>query len=116
MGYYMQCLKKYATFSGRARRKEIWMFAIFSFLVALVIGVIEGMIGMPFVLSGFYYLAMILPSWAVSVRRLHDTRRSGWWLLVSLIPVVGGLILFILLYCVDSEPGDNMYGENPKGL
>ncbi len=116
MSYYLQCWQKYATFAGRARRKEIWMFYIFSFLVALVLNVIECVIGLPFVLSGIYYLAVFLPSWAVSVRRLHDTRRSGWWLLISLIPFIGGLILFIFLYCLDSEPGDNIYGKNPKGL
>ncbi len=114
MNYYLQCLQKYATFSGRARRKEIWMFWLFNCLAAFIVTFVENIIGLQMILSGLYSLFIFLPSLSVSVRRLHDTDKSGWFVLLPLIPIVGGLILFIFLYCLDSQPGSNKYGENPK--
>ncbi|WP_424767616.1 DUF805 domain-containing protein [Paenibacillus sp. sgz302251] len=114
MEWYLKVLKNYVGFQGRARRKEYWMFVLFSFIISLVLTIVEAVTGMPAVLTGLYSLAILLPSLAVSVRRLHDTGRSGWWLLISLIPLVGGIILLVFM-CLDSEE-NNKYGPNPKYL
>lgn len=113
MNYYLSVLKNYATFTGRARRAEYWMFALFNFIVVVVLSVIDGVIGSPGILGGIYVLAILLPSIAVGVRRMHDTSRSGWWLLIVLLPIIGG-IWFLVLSVLDSTPGSNEYGPNPK--
>ena len=112
MNYYLDVLKKYVVFSGRARRKEYWMFTLFSFIVDVVLVVIDSFIGMQ-ILSGVYALAVLLPTLAVAARRLHDTGRSGWWLLFGIIPVVGWITLLVFM-CLDGEQGENKYGYNPK--
>jgi uncharacterized membrane protein YhaH (DUF805 family) len=99
--------KNYANFDGRARRSEYWYFALFNLLVSLCLVFIS-----PF-LYLFYLLAIIIPSIAVLVRRLHDIGKSGWMYFVGLIPLVGGIWLLVLL-CTDSQVGDNEYGANPK--
>ena len=121
MNWYLAALKKYATFEGRARRKEYWLFALFNVLVAFVAGIIDGLtgtfdeeIGMG-LLGGLYALAVILPSIAVTVRRLHDTSRSGWWILISFVPILGVIVLFVFMV-LDSTPGANSYGPNPKDV
>jgi len=119
MNWYLQALKKYATFSGRARRKEYWFYVLFYVIIIVVLSVIDGIIGMNMggagvgILTGIYILAVFLPTLAVLVRRLHDTGRSGWWFFIQLVPLVG---FFILLYFLvsDSQPGTNAYGPNPK--
>ena len=143
MEYYIGPLKKYAVFTGRARRKEYWVFALGSFIISFFLGFIDVVTGIyddelsMGLLGGIYALAVLVPSLAVSVRRLHDTNRSGWWLgcmlgcmlVLALIPeeivslTIIGLILFIgsglviLIFSArDSQPGDNQYGENPKGI
>jgi uncharacterized membrane protein YhaH (DUF805 family) len=118
MNWYVAALKKYAEFTGRARRKEYWLFALFNFLICVVLVVIDSMGGMinPMglgVLSGLYSLAVFVPSLAVSVRRLHDTDRSGWWLLILFVPVIG-LIVFLVFMLLDSQPGENRHGPSPK--
>ena len=112
MNWYLGVLKKYADFNGRARRKEFWMFALISFIIAVILSVVDGMIGVP-VLGAIYALGVLLPSIAVGARRFHDIGKSGWWLLIGLIPLLGGLIL-IIFFVLDSNPGDNKYGPNPK--
>ena len=113
MDWYMAVLKKYADFSGRARRREYWMFVLINFLIGCGLGVIAALVhGLTF-LSWVYSLAVLVPSIAVSVRRLHDTSRSGWWLLIGLVPLIG-LIVLIVFFATDGEPGDNEYGPNPK--
>ena len=119
MNWYLEVLKKYAEFGGRARRKEYWYFTLFNFLAFFVLTFIDGVIG-SFnsevgigLLAGVYSLAILTPAIAVSVRRLHDTNRSGWWLLIELIPVIGAIVLFIFMV-QDSQQGDNQYGLNPK--
>ena len=117
MEWYLLVLKKYAEFGGRARRKEYWMFTLFNVIASLALGVVDGILGlgdMGFgLLSGLYTLAVFVPSLAVSVRRLHDTGRSGWWLLIAFIPILGALsLLFFMVQ--DGEPGPNEYGPNPK--
>jgi uncharacterized membrane protein YhaH (DUF805 family) len=114
MNWYMEVLKKYAVFSGRARRKEFWMYFLFYLIIVTVLSIIEWMIGLPGVLSGLYSLALLIPSIAVTVRRLHDTGRTGWWWFIGLVPVIGIIVLLIFM-ALDSEPGENQYGPNPKG-
>jgi uncharacterized membrane protein YhaH (DUF805 family) len=109
MNWYVDVLKKYAVFDGRARRQEFWMFALINFIVALVLNFIS-----PF-LGGIYALAVLLPNIGVGVRRLHDIGRSGWWLLVGLIPLIGWIVL-IVFFVQDSQPGDNQFGPNPKAV
>lgn len=114
MQWYMQVLKNYVGFQGRARRKEYWMFFLFNFLFTILFSIIEMMLGLGGILSGIYGLAVLLPSIAVSVRRLHDIGRTGWWMLLSFIPVIG-LIVLLVFAVLDSQPGENKYGPNPKG-
>jgi len=116
MNYYIDVIKKYATFEGRARRKEYWTFALVGFLISLVLGFFDRIIfdtGGYGILTGLYSLFIFLPSLAVAVRRLHDIGKSGWMILVGLIPFIGWIWLLVL-YLTDSEPGPNEYGPNPK--
>jgi uncharacterized membrane protein YhaH (DUF805 family) len=119
MKWFLIVLKKYAEFSGRAQRAEYWFFALFYVLFFLALSLIDGAAGLLNaelglgLLSGLFALAMIIPSIAVTVRRLHDTSRSGWWFLISLIPIIGGIVLLVFM-CLDSTPGTNAYGPNPK--
>lgn len=120
MDWYLSVLRQYAVFKGRARRKEYWFFILFNLIASLVLTVVDFMtgtldpeLGMG-LLSGLYSLAILIPSLAVTVRRLHDTDRTGWWLLIGLIPLIGAIVLLIFML-QDSQPGDNQYGANPKG-
>lgn len=123
MKWYIKVLKQYADFSGRARRKEYWMFFLINFLISMAIGFVGGFVGgmsgdpsmasITMLLPMLYSLAVLLPSIAVGVRRLHDTNRSGWWLLIGLVPVIGAIVL-IVFFVQDSQSGSNQYGENPK--
>lgn len=113
MSWYIEVLKKYAVFSGRARRAEYWMFYLFNILIAIAISIVEAIIGTAGILVGIYFLAIMLPILGVTVRRLHDTNRSGWWIFISLVPAIGGIILLVFLV-QDSSEGDNQFGENPK--
>ena len=105
-------LSKYATFTGRARRSEFWWFALFSVIVQVVVDIIDNVVGNS-ILGIIVGLAFILPSLAVAARRLHDTGRSGWWLLLIIIPLIGAIVL-IVFECQDSQPGDNVHGPSPK--
>jgi uncharacterized membrane protein YhaH (DUF805 family) len=113
VNWYMAVLKNYAGFSGRARRTEYWMFALFSFIITAVLDLIGMAVKLGAYLGLIYGLLVLIPTLAVGVRRLHDTGRSGWWLLIGLIPIIGAIILIVFMV-LDSEPGDNKYGPNPK--
>jgi uncharacterized membrane protein YhaH (DUF805 family) len=113
MEWYIGVLKKYAVFDGRARRKEYWMFVLFNIIVSIVLGILGALIKFP-IFQIVYGLAVLLPGIGVSIRRLHDTNRSGWWLLIAFVPIVGAIILLIFMV-TDGTPGDNKYGPNPKG-
>jgi uncharacterized membrane protein YhaH (DUF805 family) len=121
MNWYLQVLKKYATFEGRARRREYWFFQLFNVLAFIALLLVDGLTGTinkeagVGLLSGLYLLVTLIPSVAVTVRRLHDTDRSGWWLLIAFIPVLGDIAL-IVFACLDSQPGANRFGPNPKGV
>ena len=112
------CLSKYADFSGRARRSEFWFFFLFTVLVGIVASIIDAILGTKNgsgtgLVESIANLALILPGLAVGARRLHDTGRSAWWLLLWLAICVGWIVL-IVFYCLDSKP-DNQYGPSPKG-
>jgi uncharacterized membrane protein YhaH (DUF805 family) len=119
MNWYLQALKKYADFSGRARRREYWFFVLFNIIISIVLTVCDVVMGTYNaaasigILTGIYTLAVLIPGIAVSVRRLHDTGRSGWWLLIVLVPLVGAIVLLIFML-IDSQPGQNAYGSSPK--
>lgn len=112
------CFRQYVGFSGRARRSEYWWFFLFTVLVSIVTSVLDSILGTMSedtnvgVIGSIASLALLLPSIAVAIRRLHDTSRSGWWILIGLIPIIGWIIL-IVFYCQDSH-GDNEHGPSPK--
>jgi len=119
MNWYLQVLKKYAEFGGRARRKEYWMFALFNIIFLIVAMILDNVLGttvgvLPYGVFYFLYaLAVLLPGLAVGVRRLHDVGKSGWMMLIVLIPLIGAIWLLVLV-CTDSQAGSNKWGENPK--
>ncbi|WP_077324711.1 DUF805 domain-containing protein [Virgibacillus siamensis] len=113
MQWYTKVIKNYVTFDGRARRMEYWMFVLINAIIATILSILEFLLGIPTVLTTLYSLFIFLPSLAVNVRRLHDTGKSGWWILISLVPVVGWIILFVFMV-LDSEFGRNKWGPNPK--
>ena len=114
--YYIGVLKKYAVFTGRARRAEYWYFALVNAAIYFVLGFINAATDKElFFLGTVYLLAVLVPSLAVGVRRLHDTGRSGWWILIGFVPLVGSIWLLVL-FVLDSNPGENKYGPNPKGV
>ena len=121
MNWYLKCCKQYADFSGRARRKEYWIFSLINniiifFLYILQIVTIESTLWLIFPIILFLYaMAVFLPGLAVNIRRLHDIGKSGWWYLIYLIPIIGAIWLTVLM-CLDSEPGENQWGENPKEI
>ncbi|GAA4048379.1 DUF805 domain-containing protein [Hymenobacter glaciei] len=115
MDYFLEVLKKYAVFSGRARRKEYWMFVLFNFLFSIVAGIADYVLtgtGSG-VISGLYALAVIIPGLAVGIRRLHDIGKSGWFTLIIFVPLVGAIWLLVLA-CTEENAGDNEYGPDPK--
>lgn len=112
MEWYLKVLRQYGDFTGRARRKELWMFTLFSVIISLVLAIVDSQL--PFGILGIIYgLAVLLPSLAVGARRLHDIGRTGWWQLISLIPIIGTIVL-IVFWATDGDPGPNAHGPNPK--
>jgi len=143
--YFLDTLKqRYAQFDGRASRSEFWYYTLFYIIGSILVGFVDSLFGTSYTyematntmatgntevaaaaftqsigyLSAIYSLGLLIPSFAVSIRRLHDIGKSGWWLLLGMIPFVNFIGIFVLLYFYvqDSQPGENAYGENPKGL
>jgi len=113
---YKQVIGKYTAFSGRARRKEYWTFFLANFLIGFITGAVLGLLGLEEVSTAvwvIYSLLILLPSVALSFRRLHDTNRSAWWLLLALIPFIGAIVL-IVFYALPGTKGSNKYGPDPK--
>lgn len=131
MNWYIGVLKKYVVFSGRATRSEYWYFTLFNIIISMILmgidiamgtgsaeSTMSGDAGVAMnmsagILTGIYTLAVFLPSLAVLIRRLHDTDHSGWWVFISLIPLIGAIVLLVFLV-KDSTPTENKYGPNPK--
>ncbi|MFM4842238.1 DUF805 domain-containing protein [Aeromonas veronii] len=114
MNWYISVFKQYAVFSGRARHTEYWMFVLCNVIVMLLLGMVDKLIGGDNeLISSIYSLAVLLPSLAVAARRLHDTDRSAWWLLLGLIPIIGTLVLIYFMVC-NGQQGPNRFGDDPK--
>lgn len=111
--WFVKCLKNYANFSGRARRKEYWFFFL-TYLIALIITlVIDGILNTDGIISVIFILAMIIPSLSVSIRRLHDINKSGWYWFIQMIPLIGPIITLIWL-ATDTKPEVNQWGQPAK--
>lgn len=115
MNYYLEVLKKYAVFSGRASRAEYWYFMLFHIIISFVLIIIDESIGDTRILIRIYFLAIFIPHVAVIVRRLQDTNHNGLWFFVGFIPFIGIIILLVFM-ALDSQLGENKYGPNPKGV
>lgn len=119
MNWYLKVLKQYADFNGRARRKEYWMYVLFNFLTLIVAMILDSILGTNFsplpygAVYAIVALGTLIPSLAVGVRRLHDTNRSGAWIFIALVPIIGGIWLLVLL-CTEGTAGENKYGPDPK--
>lgn len=118
MNYYINALKNYVGFRGRARRKEFWMFVLFNCIFSTVASLLDNVLGLYIcqgvgIISVIYVLGVLLPSLAIAVRRMHDIGKTGWAILIALIPIVGGIIL-IVWACKPGVVGDNKYGPDPK--
>ena len=135
MDWMLMPLRRYAEFTGRSRRKEYWMFFLFVLIVTVVLHMLDSALGLggsssssmstsgaklgagasfhTGVLGGIFAAATLIPSIAVGVRRLHDTDRSGWWLLIALVPFIGALVLLIF-FVLDGTRGPNRFGPDPK--
>ena len=113
-------LRKYAVFSGRSQRSEYWSFVLLNLVFTVILYSIDNIIGWNYlmyagVLSSIYSLVIVIPGISVAIRRLHDNNRTGWWLFIVLVPLIGAVIL-IIFYAQDSQSGDNKYGPNPKAV
>ncbi len=110
--------KKYLAFDGRARRQEYWFFALFYFIISIIVGVVDGLLGLNVAGTGLLTLVLtlglLLPSIAVGVRRLHDIDKSGWWMIIGLIPLIGAIVL-IVFFCLKGTDGSNRFGADPIG-
>lgn len=119
MEWYLKVMRQYADFSGRARRKEYWMFILFNIIFAIVAMILDNVLGIAFGQIGYgpiyviYALAVLLPGLAVTVRRLHDVGKSGWMYFIVLIPIIGAIWILVLM-CTEGDSGSNEYGSNPK--
>lgn len=115
MNDFLLALSRWQDFSGRSRRREYWTFTVVSWLLAVAVSLAAGTIAdsLSMVLLLVFALALIVPSLALQVRRLHDTDKSGWWFLVALVPFIGGIVLFVL-NCIEGTRGANRFGADPK--
>jgi uncharacterized membrane protein YhaH (DUF805 family) len=122
MNWYLEALKKYAEFSGRATRQEYWMFVLFNFVFSSAASLLDGFIGLTYgenygtygLINSIYSLVLFIPGLSVTVRRLHDTTRSGWFMLIALIPIIGWIKIIVVLASRGVE-GPNKYGADPQG-
>lgn len=119
MNWYLKVLQQYTDFNGRARRTEYWMYTLFNLIFTIIAMFLDNVLGMTIESTGYgplyilYGLVVFVPGLAVAVRRLHDVGKSGWMMLVVLIPIAGPIWLLVLLV-TDGESGENEYGTNPK--
>ena len=119
---FVDVVKRYVDFNGRATRSEFWYFTLANAILGFILGIILGISGLIspslayllVLLIVLFFLALLLPSLSLTVRRLHDTNKSAWWLLLALVPIIGPLAL-LFFYCQDGTPGRNQFGPDPKG-
>lgn len=121
MNWFIKALKQYADFKGRARRKEFWLFILFYFIFYVLAVVLDNVLGITIdymyvgPVTSMFSLVMIIPNLSVTVRRLHDIGKSGWFIFIGLIPVIGSIWLLVLMF-KNSQSGTNEYGTNPKEI
>ena len=108
------CLSKNANFTGRASRSEFWFFYLFFVLVMAATATVDMVVGTYPILYAIAFLGLFLPMLAAEFRRLHDTNRSAWWILISFVPIVGFIVL-IVFFCLEGTKGDNRFGSDPLG-
>lgn len=113
MNWYLKVLKQYADFKGRAGRQEFWMFVVFNIVFSIAAAALDTIFGTWGAIGGLYALVVLIPGLAVGARRLHDIGKSGWMLLLALIPLLG-IIWLIILFATESTTGSNEYGAYPK--
>lgn len=111
--WFVKGLKNYTNFTGRARRKEYWFFALTQFIILVILQILDGIIGTNYIFYAIGVLALLLPSIAVMVRRLHDIGRSGWWYFIVLIPIVGAILLLVWL-ATETKQEVNQWGNPVK--
>ena len=121
MNWFVTALKRYAQFSGRAGRAEYWYFVLVYLLASVVLSIVDGIAG-TFnpktgigLLSGLFALALLIPTLAVAVRRLHDVGRTGWWVLIGFVPLIGFIVLLVFA-CTRSDPSPNRFGSGPAPM
>ena len=112
---YISMWTNYVNFKDRARRKDFWMAFLVNFIIVAILGVLVNIASFFSIISTLYTLAILIPTLALWARRLHDTGKSAWFLLLAIIPVIGEIVLLVFA-CMDSQPGANQYGPNPKGF
>ena len=110
---YKKMFTNYTTFTGRTHRKDYWGAVLINFIIGVVLGILAEILSIFGILSCLYSLAVLVPGIAMSIRRMHDIGKSGWFVLLGLIPFVGWIIVLVLA-CIDSDPEENIYGPNPK--
>ena len=117
MNWYLKVIQQYFDFSGRARRKEFWMFYLINMIISWGLSLFDLILGTDFfsVVSFIYSLFILIPNLAVSVRRLHDVGKTGWYMLLIFLPIIGWIWLLIL-WCMEGESRSNAWGDNPKGI
>lgn len=118
MNYYLSVLKKYAVFEGRASRAEFWYFVLFNLIVGILVSVVGHFVtggGKNNFFFALYALVVLLPGLGVTIRRLHDISRKGWWIFIWAVPLVGPIILIVFL-TQNGHTGPNQYGADPKGV
>jgi len=119
MDLVLECItKKYAKFSGRARRKEFWLFQLAYLIVLLLAFTVDWVVGSYDEADGYglvstiSYIVLLIPGIALAVRRLHDTNRRGWWFLINFIPIIGALV-YLIFVCLKGTEGENRFGPDP---
>lgn len=117
MNWFINCIRfNYVNFEGRARRKEYWMYTLCQWCIYFICGLLYPITNLGSILLGIVVVLLLcLPTIAVTVRRLHDTNRSGWWYLILFIPYIGPIVILVFM-CLDSTPGENKHGKNPKNI
>ena len=114
MNFYLDVWKKFADFGGRSRRKEFWLFWLINMAINFVLSFLTAKLGVVgTIITGIFGLAILVPSLAVAIRRMHDIGKSGWWICINFVPLIG-TIWYIVLAAKDSEAGNNQWGAYPK--